>query len=199
MPYAIVAEFEKRVADYAGAPFAVAVDCCSNALFLCCVYCRVGEVVLPARTYCSVPMSVIHAGGNVRFEDYDWKGVYKLNPYPIYDGAKRFTSGMYEQGLHCLSFHAKKILAIGRGGMILTDDEEAYRWLKRARYDGREGKPYERETVTMLGWHMTMTPEQAARGIQLLDALPDENDDLTEDYPDLREFDVFKERISLCG
>ena len=189
--YEVVAEFENRVAAYAGARFAIAVDCCTHAIFLCCKYMEVSEVTLPARTYCSVPMAVIQAGGTVKFEDSEWQGIYKLKPYPIYDGAKRFRRNMYQGGLHCLSFHAKKILNIGRGGMILTDSKNAMEWLKMARYDGRMGVPYKDEKITMLGYHMYMTPEQAARGLTLLD-VHEEQPDQTEDYPDLRTFQVFK-------
>lgn len=189
--YGVVAEFERRVAEYAGSKYAVAVDCCTSAIFLCCKYRGVRTVVIPARTYISVPMAVIHAGGSVQFRDFDWQGVYELEPYGIYDGAKRFKRGMYRGGLHCLSFHVKKLLNIGRGGMVLTDDEEAAKWLRKARYDGREGKPYPQEKVSMLGYHVYMTPEQAARGLTLLDVLPEDLPDQTEDYPDLREMPVF--------
>lgn len=190
--YGVVAEFERRVAEFSGARYGVAVDCCTSAIFLCCKYLEVDEVVCPARTYISVPMAVLHADGKVRFEDYDWKGVYQLKPYPIYDGAKRFRRAMYRGGYHCLSFHLKKILNIGRGGMILTDDEKALEWFRKARYDGREGKPYDQERVSMLGYHCYMTPEQAARGLALLDVTPPDLPDLTEDYPDLRQMPVFQ-------
>lgn len=193
--FQIVAEFEKRVAEYAGSKYAVAVDCCTNAIFLCCKYLRVESVLVPARTYVSVPMAVIHAGGRVYFEDSGWVGVYQLKPYEIWDGAKRFTRGMYKGGLHCLSFHTKKHVPIGRGGMILTDDLEAVTWLKKARYDGREEKHYGEGEITSLGFHMYLMPDQAARGLTLLDALPDHNDDLTEDYPDLRTMPVFKDYV----
>lgn len=189
--FGVVAEFERRVAEYAGSKYAVAVDCCTSALFLCFKYHKVGLTVCPARTYVSVPMAVIHAGGKVEFKDFHWRGVYQLHPYPIYDGAKRFTKGMYQGGLQCLSFHTKKILNIGRGGMILTDDEEAVRWLKLARYDGREERHYGTADIKTLGWHVYMMPDQAARGLTILDALPEHNEDLTEDYPDLRTMPVF--------
>lgn len=189
--YEIVAEFERRVAAYAGSPYAVAVESCTAALFLCCKYLNVGEVTIPARTYCSVPMAIIHAGGSVRFLDYKWRGIYELSPYDIWDGAKRFSRGMYRGGLHCLSFHLKKHIPIGRGGMILTESQKAVEWLKKARYDGRAGLPYEQERCDMLGWNCYMTPEQAARGLMLLD-LYEEKPDLTEDYTDLREHPVFK-------
>ena len=197
--FGVVAEFERRVAEYADAKHAVAVDCCTSAIFLSLQYTKwlrhaeAGQMVtVPARTYVSVPMACMHAGFAVRFEDIKWRGVYQLKPFSIIDGAKRFTRGMYEGGLHCLSFHAKKILAIGRGGMILTNDARGALWLRRARYDGREGRPYPKEHIDMLGWHCYMTPEQAARGLQLLDNLPEKNADLREDYPDLRKFEVYQ-------
>lgn len=189
--FGVVAEFERRVAEYSGSKYAVAVDCCTNAIFLCCKYLSVDSVVLPARTYVSVPMAVIHAGGRVYFEDRPWSGVYQLKPYGIFDGAKRFRRGMYEGGLHCLSFHAKKILNIGKGGMILTDDEKAVEWLQKARYDGREEKPYGKSQIKTLGWHMYMLPRDAAWGLQLMDSVADFNDDQMEDYHDLRKEPVF--------
>lgn len=194
--FGVVDEFERRVAEYAGAKYGVAVDCCTNALFLCFKLLDVGRVVVPSRTYVSVPMAVIHAGGTPTFSDYRWLGTYQLSPYPIWDGAKRFRRGMYKGGLHCLSFHTKKHIPIGRGGMILTDDAEAVRWLKRARYDGREEKHYGAGEIATMGWHMYMMPDQAGRGLALLDALPDQNDDLTEDYPDLRSMPVFAKYLN---
>ena len=50
-PYKIVQMFEEEVAEYTGAPFAVAVDSCTNALFLSCKYLDVKEVTIPKRTY----------------------------------------------------------------------------------------------------------------------------------------------------
>lgn len=203
--FGVVEEFERRVAEYAGAKHAVAVDCCTSAIFLSLQYLKAvssvlpGEVTLPARTYISVPAACIHAGFRVRFEDSIWLGIYQIKPFDLWDGAKRFRRGMYQGGLHCLSFHSKKILNIGRGGMVLTDDAGAAHWLRKARYDGREGKAYPQENITMLGWHAYMTPEQAARGLALLDVLPEGMPDQTEDYPDLRNFPVFKEKARLAA
>ena len=190
--YGVVEEFERRVAEFAGAPYAVAVESGTAALFLPCKYLDVGTVTIPARTYISVPMAIIHAGGHVKFEDYPWQGVYQLKPYPIWDGAKRFRRGMYQGGFHMLSFHIKKHLDIGRGGMILTDDAQAVTWFKKARYDGRSGKPYNEERVDMLGWNLYMTPDQAARGLMLMDLVAPDLPDQLEDYPDLRQMPVFQ-------
>lgn len=194
-PYKIVQMFEEEVAEYTGAPFAVAVDSCTNALFLACKYHNAKEVTIPKRTYLSVPMSIMHSGAEVVFEDCDWSGVYQLKPYPIYDSAKRFTSNMYVPGTAmCLSFHIKKLLAIGKGGMILTDDYKMVEWLKKARYEGRSEVNYKEDSIEMLGWNMYMTPQQAAHGLALMQNYPEYVPDLDENngYRDLTEFPVFK-------
>ena len=63
-------------------------------------------------------------------------GMLLFKLLPIVDSATRFTKNMYiNKTLTCLSFHHRKHLPIGRGGMILTDSKKLM-WLK-ARYDGR--------------------------------------------------------------
>lgn len=196
-PYSVVRMFEEEVAKYTGAPYAVAVDSCTNALFLSLMYSQVKdkEVIVPKRTYLSVPMSVIHAGGIPVFRDYDWSGAYKLEPFPVIDAAKRLTSDMYIEGhFMCLSFHIKKTLAIGKGGMILTDDPDAVEWFKKARYEGRSEKNYKDDNIDMLGWNMYMTPQQASHGLALMQNYPMDMPDLGENngYKDLTTNDVFK-------
>lgn len=169
--------FEELIAEYAGSKYAVAVDSCTNALFLSLKLYQHehpetirDNVTIPSKTYISVPMQVLHSGYRVTLKDIQWTGVYQLDPLPIYDSAQRFTRDMYTPGsLYCLSFHSKKILSIGRGGMILTDSEYQRDWLRGARYDGRESIYYNDisdETVPRLGWHMYMSPEEAVRGIE---------------------------------
>src|SRR5581483_4478645 len=134
-PYDFVKNFENAVAYYANSTYAVAVDTCTAAIFFTCKYLKVKEVTIPAKTYVSVPCSIIHAGGIIKFSDKAWKGLYQLEPYPIYDSSCRFTKNMYIPGSYfCLSFQYKKHLPIGRGGMILTDNEEAVKWFKLARF-----------------------------------------------------------------
>jgi dTDP-4-amino-4,6-dideoxygalactose transaminase len=93
----------------------------------------------------------------------------------------------------CLSFHIKKHLPIGKGGMILTSDPDAVEWFKKARYEGRSEVPYQLDDIDMVGWNMYLTPEQAARGLYLLQNLPKHNEDLKETYRDLTEFKIFKQ------
>lgn len=199
-PYKIVKMFEEEVAEYTNAPYAVAVDSCTNALFLCLKWFKAEgtTVQIPKHTYLSVPMAIIHAGAKPIFRYYEWSGMYRLTPYPIYDSAKRLTGDMYVEGsFMCLSFHIKKHLSIGKGGMILCDDAEAYEWFKRARYEGRSEVNYKDDNVQMLGWNMYMTPQQAAHGLALMQNYPKFVRDQGENggYKDLTENDVFKEYL----
>ena len=197
-PWDIVDAFEDMVAKYAGSKYAVAVDNCTNAMFLCLKYLNAtGEVSIPKRTYLSVPQLVIHAGCKPKFVDLEWKGTYRLDPYPVIDGATRFTRNMYVPGtFHCLSFHIRKNLPISKGGMILTDNKEAVDWLKAAEYEGRDRRvPHDiMPEPTICGWNMYMPPEQAARGINIFLSLPDVNEDCggSYKYKDISEYNIFK-------
>ena len=192
-PYKIVQMFEEEVAEYTGSPYAISVDSCTNAIFLCCKYLNVKEVTIPKKTYLSVPQSIIHAGGKVKFQDVEWEGIYQLEPYSLYDSAKRFTSNMYiPNTFMCLSFHIKKHLRIGKGGMVLTDNKDAVEWFKKVRYEGRSETKYIDDDIQMIGWNMYMTPVEAAQGLMLMQNFPSFNADLTEEYKDLTTNTIFK-------
>ena len=184
--------FEDQVAEYAGSDYGVAVDSCTNALFLSMMWCKQSGhepkdniVKVPNRTYISVPMQVMHVGYDVEFVDMLWCGAYQLDPLPVVDSAQRFTQNMYvDDMLYCVSFHSKKILSIGRGGMILTNCKQARDWLRRSRYDGRSSIYYndiDHNTVPTIGWHMYMTPEEAVRGVEQLYKTPKDNLDSGRD------------------
>jgi dTDP-4-amino-4,6-dideoxygalactose transaminase len=194
-PYEIVDIFEKKVSAFAGSKYAVAIDCCSHGLFLALKYLKAeGTITIPSHTYVSVPMQIRHSGCNVTFEELEWSGVYQLKPYPVWDAATRWQKDMYTGGMQVLSFQIKKRIPIGRGGMILTDDEEAYNWLKKARHDGRDMNTYYMDDdFAFDGWHYYMTPEDAARGILLMDQIPEHcNDSHTwKNYVDLTTKSIF--------
>ncbi len=193
-PYKVVEDFEEAVAEYAGAPYAVAVDSCTSALLLAMKYCKVDKVYLPSRTYVGVAHSVLNAGGKCVFDDYEWKGAYYLEPYPIIDSARRFRRDMYVPGtLYCLSFHWAKHIPIGRGGVILTDSKKAVEWLKRARLDGRrEGVSAKEDTFDIPGYHCYMTPELAVRGLMLMRI---NKNKYFEDIPETEYADLSKHKM----
>jgi dTDP-4-amino-4,6-dideoxygalactose transaminase len=199
-PHAVTRDFEKALCDYAGAKYAVATNSCTAAIMLATAWhlrdgIGLDVIEIPNRTYVSVPMSIIHAGGRVSFRDEEWSGAYQLKPLPVWDSARRFTSGMFAPGqMQCVSFHWSKILGVQQGGCILHDDDEADAWLRRARFDGRaEGVDVKEDTFTQIGFHCYMSPEVSAQGLMRLSFLPLDNCDLpNSDYPDLSKIGIFK-------
>jgi dTDP-4-amino-4,6-dideoxygalactose transaminase len=200
--------FENKIAEWAGSKYAVAVDSCTNALFLCIKFLDQWQpwllteevIAIPARTYISVPMTIINAGMKLRFEDRDWSGSYSLNPLPVIDSAARFTESMHvHDTLTCLSFQFKKRLPIGKGGMILTDNLLAAQWFRKASFEGRDlSVPQWDDHPTDVGWNMYMTPEDAARGILIFDQLDKVNPDSAnqDHHPDLSKIEFFKEHTA---
>ncbi|MEW6585745.1 MAG: DegT/DnrJ/EryC1/StrS family aminotransferase [Nitrospirota bacterium] len=80
----------------------------------------------------------------------------------------------------CFSFHPRKIVTTGEGGMITTDDPEFAAKLRRFRHHGMSVSDIERhtsekviiETYPEIGYNYRMTDIQAAVGIIQLDRLP---------------------------
>jgi len=197
-PFDIVDIFEKKVAHFAGSKYGVAVDSCSSGIFLSLKYInKPQKIKIPINTYISVPMQIIHAGYDVEFIEKKWSGIYQLQPIDVWDGAGRWGKNMYVgNGLHVLSFQMKKQLPIGKGGMILCNNKKAYLWLKKAKHDGRDMKHTQfNDNVDTLGWHVYMTPEDAARGIILMDNMLDVNVDTHNhtSYNKLTEHNIFKD------
>jgi dTDP-4-amino-4,6-dideoxygalactose transaminase len=202
--YKITEDFEKALSDYTGAPYVITVDNQSNALFLALMYEEVKgmEIEIPARTYPSVPCEIIHAGATVKFnpvEGTTLKGAYQLYPTKVWDSALRFTHDMYIPNTHmCVSFTGPyKHFKLSKGGAILTDDESAYFWFKRARYSGRRECSYHEDNFDMLGWNFYLMPELATRGLLLMNQFytskgqPIQNADLELPYPDLSKFEIY--------
>jgi dTDP-4-amino-4,6-dideoxygalactose transaminase len=202
--YDITKEFESALGKYTGAKYVVTVDNQSNALFLALMYEKISgqEITIPSRTYPSVPCEIIHAGGKVNFQQVNGttlKGAYQLFPTKVWDSALRFTADMYIPNTHmCISFTGPyKHFKLSKGGAILTDNEDAYKWFKRARYSGRNECSYHEDNLDMLGWNFYMMPELATRGLLLmnqfynLDGSKKENPDLELPYPDLSKFEIY--------
>jgi perosamine synthetase len=67
----------------------------------------------------------------------------------------------------CFSFYANKILTTGEGGMILTDDQELYLYLKELRDHGMSRE--KKYVHVALGFNYRMTNMQAALGVAQLE------------------------------
>jgi len=214
-PYQVVRDFEAALCAYTGAPFAVTTNSCTMALLLAVAWQRQGTraeydsfngewtngIEIPKRTYISVPMSIIHAGGRPTFRDEEWNGAYQLKPLPVWDSARWFSSGMYStrqalshSPMMCLSFHASKTLGHSQGGAILHDNNEADAWLRRMRFDGRtEGVAPKNDNFREIGYHCYMSPDVAAALLLKLHSLPRHNAPMAnDDYPELDKMEIFR-------
>lgn len=202
-PHQITREFEKELCKYTGAKYAVTTTSCTQAILMALAWIPrstnaprcIDQVNMPRLSYVGVPAAILNALFWPTFRDEDWQGEYQLSPHPVWDSARRFTSGMYRHGqMQCVSFHATKILADSQGGAILHDNEEADAWLRRARFDGRtEGVDAKHDQVTYPSWHAYMSPDVAARLLWKLQGLPKHNADLPRsDYPRLDLMEAFK-------
>lgn len=191
-----VRNFEEALADYYDAPYAVATDSCTHAIELCLRKLNPQHVIIPSRTYISVPFTLMKLNMSWEFEDKDWSQFYFLEGSRIIDGAVNFKRNSFLPGQYmCLSFQHKKMLGLGRGGAILCSSKHDYDVFKQMAYDGRtDDKPWGQQDIKQIGYHYYMTPETAALGIELLKTVnPEEQKQWTDnDYPYLPDMKVFK-------
>jgi len=199
-PYQVTKDFEKALCEYTGAPFAVAVNSGTAAILLALKYharkdYRRETIDVPKHTYVSALCAIIRAGYAPRWTEDPWRGQYRFSPLPVWDSARRMTSGMARHGqFQCLSFATNKILGIEQGGAILHWDPEADKWFRRMRFDGRtEGVDPREDVFDLVGHHCIMLPSIAAQLILKLHHLPRHNDDMPDyDYPDLSKAPAFE-------
>ncbi|MEK7765459.1 MAG: DegT/DnrJ/EryC1/StrS family aminotransferase, partial [bacterium] len=83
--------------------------------------------------------------------------------------------------LVCFSFHPRKVVTMGDGGIVTTDSDEHAARLRRLRQHGmsvsdaarHESATVIRETYEEVGWNFRLTDLQAAVGIEQLRRLPE--------------------------
>ena len=197
MGFELVTKLEDKGASFFGAPYAIATDSCTHAVELCLRYEQPYEVTFPTHTYPSIPFLGHKLGLRWKWKEEEWVDYYQIGNTNIYDAAVLWKMGGYIPTTHmCLSFQYQKHLKIGRGGMILTDNKEAYEMLSEMVYDGRNSRdiPWREQNIRTVGYHYYMTPEAAETGLnQFEDAILREPKIWSDlDYPDLRTMDVFK-------
>jgi dTDP-4-amino-4,6-dideoxygalactose transaminase len=198
-PFQPLFDFEKKVADYFGAPYAVATDCCTHALEMCLVLSKHKSIICPKQTYISVPFMLERSFPDYIFSDIQWREYYHLTA-DVIDAATYWKAlGYIKNTKMCLSFHIKKHLNIGRGGMVLLDDENDYKRLQKMRYDGRsiyDDVLYEDEDIKEMGYHYYMTPETAKEGLRIFEKIKNKTPKNIgyNDYPDLTQFTYFKNK-----
>ncbi len=198
MTFEIVDKFEKEVAKFFGSTYAVAVDSCTHGIELCLRYTGEKKINVPKRTYLSVPFLAEKMGLEREWRDEEWEDYYTLNygGKRIIDAAVLWKKDSYiPNTFMCLSFQYQKHLSIGRGGMILCDNEKDRDILKKMSYDGRlPNIPWRDQDIDTVGYHYYMTPESAEIGLSKLDkAIETEPRKwVYTDWPDLTEMKFFK-------
>jgi dTDP-4-amino-4,6-dideoxygalactose transaminase len=193
-----VTEFENEIAEFFGAPYAIATDSCTHAIELCLRLLKPTELIIPAHTYLSIPMTAMKLG--IPFEwraESGWQKWYRLGNTSVIDAATFWKKdGYIPFSYMCLSFQYKKHLSLGRGGAILTDSFESAGMLRKMVYDGRtRDKPWAEQDVEVLGYHYYMTPETAELGLSKLETAKQAEPRIWswQDYPDLRTMTVFND------
>jgi dTDP-4-amino-4,6-dideoxygalactose transaminase len=173
MDYGVLKDFERKLCNYTGAPYAVPVDCCTHAIELCMRHQGVsGTVTMPKHTYVSALMVLYKLGLSVEFTNESWVDEYQYGNTNVWDSARGLQEQMYRPGqLQCLSFGHSKRLEIGRGGAILCDNKYDYVALKRMAFDGRDLniKPWQNQAQWSIGYHYNMRLEDAVKGKHMLE------------------------------
>jgi len=195
MSFSVIEKFEREVAKFFGSPYAVAVDCCTHGVELCLRYTEAKEIEVPKRTYISIPFLANKLGIDLVWKDDSWTDYYYITDKVI-DAAVLWKENSYlPHTFMCVSFQFRKHLSLGRGGVILTDNEDAAIELRKMVYDGRlSDVPWREQNISTMGYHYYMTPETATLGLEKLpQAINTEPTQwVVEDWPDLTKMEVFK-------
>jgi len=223
-----VKEFEKRVASFSGARYAVAVNSCTSGQMLMSHILGLGEgdeVLVPAFTWISTANAVEYMGARPVFCDINLdtfnvdtrqleekinsstRAIYPVSLFGLAANMPDVMAlaqprrlpvvedvacglGSFIQDKHCgtfgragiLSFHPRKTITTGEGGVIITNDEQVARQARSLREHGAVKSDYHRHTGTSsykmseypgLGFNMRMTDMQAALGIAQCEKLED--------------------------
>jgi len=221
-----VEEFERRFAEYVGAPFAIAVSSCTTALHLALLAAGVrpdDEVLCPSLSFIATANAIAYTGATPIFVDVD-RSTYNIDPrcikasitprtrailavhqiglpcalHEIVDIASRQGLVVIEDAAcaigseyngarigspytsaACFSFHPRKILTSGEGGMITTADDKAAARIRRLRQHAMNVSDLARHSATRVvieaydevGYNYRMTDLQAAIGLVQLQRL----------------------------
>jgi dTDP-4-amino-4,6-dideoxygalactose transaminase len=198
--FQLVQEFEKEIAKFFGSPFAIAVDSCTHGIELALRYTGAKKISVPKRTYISIPFLANKLNIELEWKDEEWLDYYYLTNN-IIDAAVLWKENSYiPNTMMGVSFQYQKHLSLGRGGVLLLDNEIDAIERKKMSYDGRLPViPWREQNISTIGYHYYMTPETAKNGLEKLpDAIKTKPRQwVVSDWPDLTEMKVFKNNIGL--
>ena len=188
--------FEKKISDFFGSPYAISIDSCSHAVELCLRYLKVKKIKIPKNTYLSIPMTATKLNLKWAWVKNKWVDYYYLENTNIIDAATYWKkNGYINHTFMCISFQYQKHINIGKGGMILTDNEDAHIKLKKMSHDGRDRhQKWRDQNIDTMGFHYNLTPENAKVGLKIFKKKSNLKPKKWsyKDYPDLSKMKVFK-------
>ena len=180
----VVAEFEKRMAEWLGVPDCVATNSGTAALHLALMECGVGpgdEVIIPALTYVATRNVLQYIGARPQVRDVDsetWllledkRYGYARIPVDLYGNVFMGKGAIFDaaeslgskpphdnKDMICYSFNGNKLMTTGGGGLIVGPDLDSIRAkLNPGHYDG-------------VGYNYRMPSLNAALGLGQLERL----------------------------
>jgi dTDP-4-amino-4,6-dideoxygalactose transaminase len=194
--FQVITEFENKIAEFFGSPYAIAVDSCTHGVELALRYTQTDHITVPKNTYLSIPFLAKKLWIDLFWKDEEWVDYYYLTDQVI-DAAVLWKPNSYIPGTFMgISFQYQKHLSLGRGGIILTDNKEAAIQLKKMSYDGRlPNIPWREQNINTIGYHYYMTPETAQLGLEKLSKAIETppRQWVVNDWPDLTQMDIFKQ------
>jgi len=194
MNFNTVEVFEKKIAKFFGAPYAVAFDSCTHGIEACIYLTGANKISVPKRTYISIPFLAKKMNLSLEWKDENWQDYYYLTKN-IIDAAVLWKPQSFINGTFMsLSFQYQKHLSLGRGGAVLCSNQDEYNALKKLSYDGRlPNTPWRNQDISSFGLHYYMTPETAQLGLEKLKTAITSKPKIwvVEDWPDLSLMKVF--------
>jgi dTDP-4-amino-4,6-dideoxygalactose transaminase len=198
MNFTTVTAFEIKIAEFFGAPYAIAVDSCTHGVELALRLTKAEQITVPKNTYLSIPFLADKLNIARSWKDEEWVDYYYLTDRVI-DAAVLWKSKSYIPNTFMgISFQYQKHLSLGRGGVLLCDNLSDAQELKKMSYDGRHpGIPWRDQNISSIGYHYYMTPETAQLGLDKLPAavLSEPRQWTVSDWPDLTQMDIFKNSL----
>lgn len=170
-----VEEFENMFAEYVGAKYAVAVESLTSGFVAVVDMLEPTVANLPTCTYVSMANTLKKFNVNITFRDEWIAGKEYIIPTDkgnIVDSAHNVEKDICKkspESIWLFSFHATKLIATGKGGMIVTNSKPQADFLRTLIHDGRiyANNTYE-YVVHNAGWNAYMTDIEAILGIEQL-------------------------------
>jgi len=195
MDFNTVQIFEKKIAGFFRAPFAVAFDSCTHGIEACLYLTNAKKIIVPKRTYISIPFLAKKMNISLEWKNENWQDYYYLTENIIDAAVLWRPNSFINETFMSLSFQYQKHLSLGRGGVVLCSNITDYEALKKLSYDGRlPNIPWRQQNIDSFGLHYYMTPETAQMGLDKIDNAINTTPKIwtVTDWPDLTKMKIFK-------